>query len=148
MSLTNQAELDLLDLYFTNVDAPNIGDAAGLQNSAAAGSLQISLHTAALSDTDTLSTASEAAYTSYAREIVGRAIADWTVAGATATCDNDNQLDFVTATGGSETETYFGLTMQATGDYLQLWGALTSGLAVSNGITPSFAAQALAITLD
>lgn len=148
MSLTNQAELDLLDLYFTNVDAPNIGDAGGLQNSAAGGSLQVSLHTAALSDTDTLTTSQEAAYTSYARVTVARGIAEWTVAGAVATCDNDNAITFITATGGSETETFFGLTMMATGNYLQLWGALASGLAVSNGITPEFAAQALAITLD
>jgi len=147
MSLTNQAELDLLDLYFTNVTAPNIGDGTGIAGGTA-GTIQVSLHTAALSDTDTLATASEAAYTSYARITLVRGIADWTVAGATATCDNDNQEDFVTATGGSETETYFGLCMQSSGDYLQLWGALTSGLAVSNGITPSFAAQALAITLD
>lgn len=148
MSLTNQAELDLLDLYFTNVDCPNVGDAAGLQNSAAEGTIQISLHTAALSDTTTLSTTSEAAYTSYVRKTVARNISIWTVAGAVATCDNDAAITFVTATGGSETETYFGMTMQGTGDYLQLWGALTSGLAVSNGITPEFAAQALAITLD
>ena len=146
MSATDQFELDLLDLIFTNVDAPNIGDAAGLQNSAAPGSLQISLHTAALSDVTTDTTTSEAAYTSYAREVVGRALADWTV--ASGAVDNDNQLDFVTATGGSETETYFGLTLLSTGDFLQLWGALDAGLLVSNGITPSFAAQALAITLD
>lgn len=148
MSLTNQAELDLLDLYFTNVDAPNIGDAGGLQNSVAAGSLQVSLHTATLADTDTLSTASEAAYTSYARVAVARGIAEWTVAGVTATCDNDNAITFPAATGGSETETYFGLTMMATGNYLQVYGALDAGLAVSSGITPEFAAQALAITLD
>jgi len=146
MSATDQFELDLLDLIFTNVDAPNIGDGAGLQNSAAAGSLQISLHTSAISDATTASTTSEAAYGAYAREIVGRTVSDWTV--ASGAVDNDNQLDFVTATSGSETETYFGLTLLATGDFLQLWGALDNSLAVSNGITPSFAAQALAITLD
>ena len=148
MSLTNQAELDLLDLYFTNVDAPNIGDAGGLQNSVAEGTIQISLHTGALSDTDTTPVTLEAAYTSYVRKTVARNISIWTVAGATATCDNDAAITFVAATGGSETETYFGLTMMGTGVYLQLWGALSSGLAVSSGITPEFAAQALAITLD
>ena len=146
MSATDQFELDLLDLIFTNVDAPNIGDAGGLQNSAAAGSLQISLHTAALSDVTTDSTTSEAAYTSYAREVVGRTTSDWTV--ASGAVDNDNELAFVTATGGTEDETYFGLTLMATGDYLQIWGALDATLSVSSGITPTFAAQALAITLD
>jgi len=148
MSLTNQAELDLLDLYFTNVACPFVGDSAGLLPAAGATSIQISLHTAALSDTDTTPVTSEAAYTSYARETVARGIAEWTVAGVTATCDNDNAITYTTATGGSETETYFGMTMMSTGVYLQVWGALTSGLAVSNGITPEFAAQALAITLD
>lgn len=148
MSLTNQAELDLLDLYFTNVDAPNIGDAGGLQNSVAPGSIQLSLHTAALSDTDTTPVTSEAAYTSYARATPNRDLSTWTVAGATATCDNDAAITFISATGGSETETYFGMTMMSTGVYLQVWGALSAGLAVSSGITPEFAAQALAITLD
>jgi hypothetical protein len=146
MSATDQFELDLLDLIFTNVDAPNVGDAGGLQNSAAAGSLQISLHTAALSDVTTDSTTSEAAYTSYAREVVGRTVSDWTVAAGAV--DNDNELAFVTATGGTEDETYFGLTLMATGDYLQIWCALDATLSVSSGITPTFAAQALAITLD
>jgi hypothetical protein len=146
MSATNQMELDVLDLLFTNVDAPFIGDAAGLQNSAAAGSLQISLHTAALSDTDTDATASEAAYTSYAREVVGRSVSDWTVAAGSVS--NDAELAFVTATGGTEDEVYFGICLMATGDYLQLWGALDASLSVSSGITPTFAAQALAFTLD
>jgi hypothetical protein len=74
MSATNQFEDDLLDLLFTNVTAPNIGDATGIAGGTA-GSIQVSLHTATLSDTDTLSTASEAAYTSYARETVARSVA-------------------------------------------------------------------------
>jgi len=148
MSLTNQAELDLLDLYFTNVAAPNIGDVGGLQPSTGATSVQVSLHTAALADTDTLSTANETAYTNYARQTVARGIAGWTVAGATATCDNDAVITFPTCGATGATLTDFGLTMMSTGNYLQLYGALTSNLVVSNGITPEFAAQALAITLD
>jgi hypothetical protein len=46
MSMTNQAEHALLDLIFLNTDWANIGDASGLQNSAAAGSFYVSLHTA------------------------------------------------------------------------------------------------------
>ncbi len=146
MSATNQFEDDLLDLVVTNVDAPFVGDATGLQGAGTAGSLQISLHTVTMLDTDLDTTNNEAAYTSYVRRVVARALADWTV--ASGQVDNDNQLDFVTATGGSETELDFGITLRATGDYLHLFGALDSSLAVSNGITPSFAAQALAITLD
>jgi len=46
MSASNAFETSLLGLIFTNVDAANVGDAAGLQNSAAAGVFWIGLHTA------------------------------------------------------------------------------------------------------
>jgi len=46
MSMTNAAEANLLNLLFLNLDWANIGDAAGLQNSATAGSFYVSLHTA------------------------------------------------------------------------------------------------------
>jgi hypothetical protein len=145
MTATNQFEDDLLDLIFTNVTAPNIGDATGIAGGTA-GSIQVSLHTATLSDTDTLSTASEAAYTSYARETVARSLAGWTVAAGTV--DNDAAITFTTATGGSETETDFGLTLATTGNYLQIFGALTASLAVSNGITPEFAIGDLDISIN
>ena len=45
MSKSNTFENDLLLLVFNNTDITLIGDAAGLQNSAAAGSLYVSLHT-------------------------------------------------------------------------------------------------------
>ena len=146
MSATDQFEDDLLDLVFTNVAAPEVGDAAGLQPSAAAGSAQISLHTGTLLDTHTLTTQFEAAYTSYARQTVARSTAGWTV--ASGNVDNDAPITFPQATGGSETETDFGITLRATGDVLQIFGALTSSLAVSNGITPEFAAGALDISID
>lgn len=145
MTATNQFEDDLLDLIFTNVTAPNIGDATGIAGGTA-GSIQVSLHTATLSDTDTLSTASEAAYTSYARETVARSAAGWTVTAGTV--DNDAAITFTTATGGSETETDFGLTLATTGNYLQIFGALTASLAVSNGITPEFAIGDLDISIN
>ena len=147
MSATNQFEDDLLDLIFTNVAAPNIGDAAGLQPSAAAGSLYVSLHTAAISDTTTAQNTSEAAYTSYARVAVARSVSGWSI--ASGTVDNDSVIAFPAATGGSETETHFGLGFAASGTgFLSIWGALTASLAVSSGITPEFAAGALDITLD
>jgi hypothetical protein len=63
------------------------------------------------------------------------------------TVDNDAAITFTTATGGSETETDFGLTLATTGNYLQIFGALTASLAVSNGITPEFAIGDLDISL-
>ena len=46
MSKSNTFENDLLQLLFNNVDIADIGDAAGIQNSATAGSLYLALHTA------------------------------------------------------------------------------------------------------
>jgi len=149
MSATNQFEQDLLDLIFTNVAAPNVGDVAGLPPSVGATSVQVSLHTAALTEAATTPVTSEAAYTGYGRELVARSAAGWTVAspGGVGTVDNDALITFGTSTT-SETETDFGLTLMSTGVYLGIYGALTSSLAVSNGVTPEFAIQALAITLD
>ena len=65
-ALTNLMELDLLDLLITNVAAPNIGDAAGLLPSAAAGTWNMELHTGnAIDDTSTVQTLAVAAYTGY-----------------------------------------------------------------------------------
>lgn len=54
-----------------------------------------------------------------------------------------------TGTGGSNTLTYFaiGTASSSTGKIL-LSGALTSSLAVYNGITPQFAAGALTASAD
>ena len=46
MSMSNASETNLLNLLFNNVDWANVGDAAGLQNSAAAGSFYVALHSA------------------------------------------------------------------------------------------------------
>lgn len=80
MSKSNVFENDLLLLIFNNVDVALIGDAAGLQNSAAAGSLFVGLATAEPGEAGTQLT-SEATYTGYARVAVARSGAGWTVAG-------------------------------------------------------------------
>ena len=54
---------------FNNTDFANIGDAGGLQNSATAGSLYVSLHTADPGEAGSQTT-NEANYTSYARVAV------------------------------------------------------------------------------
>lgn len=56
---------------FNNTDFANIGDAGGLQNSATAGSLYISLHTSDPGEAGSQTT-NEANYTSYARVAVAR----------------------------------------------------------------------------
>lgn len=146
MSATNVFENGLLSLIFENANYANVGDATGLRGSSTAGSFYISLHTANPNETGTQTT-SEAAYTSYARVAVARSTAGWSVASGVA--DNDSAITFPAATGGSESETHFGIGSDSSGTgNLFLWGALSSSLAVSNGITPQFAAGALDVTLD
>jgi hypothetical protein len=146
MSATNAFETSLLGLIFTNVDAANVGDAGGLQNSAAAGSFYISLHTADPGETGSQTT-SEATYTSYARVAVARSGAGWTVSGNNAS--NAAAINFPAATGGTNTITHFGVGSDSSGaGNLFFKGALGASLAVSSGITPSFAIGELDVTAD
>lgn len=146
MSATNAFEDKILSLYLTNADAANIGDATGLRGSSTAGVIWIGLHTANPNETGNQAT-SEAAYTSYARQSVARSTAGWTVTSGVG--DNDSAINFPAATGGSETETHFGLGFnQTTAGSLDICGALTASLAVSSGITPSFGVGALDVTCD
>lgn len=146
MSMTNAAEAALLDLVFLNADWANIGDASGLQNSAAAGSFWISLHTADPTETGTQTT-SEAAYTGYARVAVNRTAGGWTR--SVSTVSNTALVQFAQCTGGSATVTHFGIGTDSTGaGNLVFKGALTSSLSISNGIQPQFSAGQLTVTVD
>ena len=148
MSATNLFEDDLLDLIFTNVAAPNVGDAGGLLPSAAPNNFHISLHTGnVVSDTSTLQTDTEAAYTGYGREAVARSTGGWTVSSGTVT--NDAAITFTISTSGPETETDVGIGFAASGaGVLQIFSTLDADLVVNNGVTPEFAISALAISLD
>ncbi len=145
---TNLFEDDLLDLIFTNVNAPNVGDGTGLVKSTTDGDWHISLHVGtALSDTDTLQNSNEAAYSGYGREAVPRNVSDWSVASGIA--DNDNAITFTISGDGPETETEVGLGFATSGATpLQIWSLLAAPLVVNNGITPEFAAGALDVSLD
>lgn len=146
MSMTNAAETALLTLLFNNTDWANIGDAAGLQNSAAAGSFYVSLHTADPGEAGTQAT-SEAAYTGYARVAVARSGAGWTI--STNNVSNAAAVTFGACTAGSSSVTHFGIGTDLSGaGNLILKGAVTATLAVSAGITPSFAIGELDVNLD
>lgn len=146
MSATNAFETALLALIFTNTDAANVGDATGLRGSSTAGVFYVTLHTATPDETGDQTT-NETAYTNYAREDVARSSSEWTVTNDTA--DNDNAITFPQCGASGATLTHFGLgsASSSTGN-LFIYGALTSSLAVSNGITPSFAAGALDVQLS
>jgi hypothetical protein len=146
MSKSNAFETALLELLFKNTALAGIGDASGLQPSAVAGSLYISLHTADPTESGNQSS-SEATYTGYARVGVARSAAGWTVAGNLV--ENAGAVTFPQCTGGSDTVTHFGVGEDATGAGDLLYsGALTAPLAVSNGITPEFSAGDLDVTED
>lgn len=144
MSKSNAFETSLLGLLFNNTDIANIGDAAGLQNSAAAGSLYLALHTADPGEAGDQTT-NECTYGSYARVAVARTGGGWTVSGDTAS--NTALAQFPECTSGTETITYVSIGMLSAGASVILYsGALTASRSVSSGIQPQFAALALVVT--
>ena len=135
MSKQNDYENDLLSLLFTATAIANIADNAA---SAPNTDLFIALHTADPGEAGDQTT-SEATYTSYARVTVARTTGGWTV--LTGTVDNDAAITFPEATGGSSTVTFFSVGKATSGAGKIFYsGALTASLAVTTGITPSFAA--------
>ena len=147
-SLKNAAETALLQLLFNNDDWAGIGDAGGLQNSAAAGSLYVALFTSAPSDS---AQGTECNYTSYERVAVARSAAGWTVSGNNAS--NTAAVTFPACTGGTNTAIAFAICKAGTKgvDDAIIWGDITDpvgGLAISTGITPNFAIGVLDVNLD
>jgi hypothetical protein len=146
MSMTDAAEQALLDLLFLNIDWENIGDAAGLQNSATAGSFYITLHDGDPGEGGTQAT-NECAYGGYARVAVTRSSGGFTRVGSTVS--NTALVQFPQAVSGSATASHFGIGTSASGPgNLILRGALTSSLAISTGIQPQFAAGAMTATMN
>lgn len=148
-AFTNLAEDNFLDLLITNITWPKIGDATGIIKSTADGSLFASLHTGdAIGETSTLQTASEAAYTGYARQGIPRNITDWTV--LTGTADNDNLIQFGNMTAGGPitvTDIALGELVSGAGE-MWIWGQVTADLIVNNGVNPQLAAGALDVSID
>lgn len=146
MSKSNTFENELLLLLFNNTDIANIGDAAGIQNSATAGSLFLALHTADPGEAGSAST-NEIAYTGYARQAVARSAAGFTVSGASVTLTNN--VDFPEMTGGAGgTVTHFSVVKEVSGASVILYsGTVTPNIAVASGVTPRLKA-ATSITED
>lgn len=141
---TNLFEDDLLDLIFTNVPCPNVGDAAGLLASATPGDYAISLQTVTITDASTVQTANEAAYTGYVRQDVVRSTGGWSV--SSGACTNDALITYPISTSGPESELDVGLGGFAA--VMQIYSVLDATLVVNNGVTPEFAISALSISLD
>ncbi len=143
MSKANVFENDLIKLIFQATAIANIADnaaASPLTN------LYVALHTADPGEAGDQST-SEANYTGYARVSVARTSGGWTVTNNQSV--NAGAVTFGACTAGSNTVTHFSVGVAASGATKILYsGALTASLAVSAGITPSFAAGALTCTED
>lgn len=147
MSATNAFETALLSLYFLNTDHANIGDAAGLQNSATAGSFYISLHTADPGEAGTQTT-SETAYTGYARVAVARTSGGWTVSGNNASNTAAVAFANCSASPGAPI-THFGIGSDSSGaGNLFFRGALSASYQPAIGNAPSFAIGELDVNLD
>lgn len=145
MSKSNACENSLLLLIFNNTDFALIGDAAGLQNSATAGSLYVSLHTSDPGEAGSQTT-NEIAYTSYARVAVARSGAGWTVTGNSVS--PAAAITFPAGTGGSGTATHFGVGTDSSGAGVLLYsGTVTPNIVCGNGVTPQLS-TATAITED
>jgi len=131
MSKTNAFENDLLELIF---NAVAIADIAENDTTSPATTLTVSLHTASPGEAGNMST-NEAAYTGYARVTVNRdsAGSGWQVTGNSVSPEQN--IDFPTATGGTETITHVGIGSGVAND-LKYYGALTPNIAVSTGVTP------------
>jgi hypothetical protein len=146
MSKSNAWENGLLLLLFNNTDFANVGDAAGLQNSAAAGSLYVSLHTSDPGEAGSQTT-NETAYTNYARVAVARSGAGWTVSGNAVS--NAAAVLFATCGVTGATLTHFGIGTDSSGAGTLLYkGALTASLAVSAGVAPNFPIGDIDVTED
>lgn len=149
MSLSDSAESNLLKLVWQNVTWAGVGDTTGIVGSTGAGSLFVALHTADPGETGTQAT-NEISYTGYARVAVARSTGGWTVSGTAPTqVANAGVVTFGACTAGSGTATHFsvGKTSSGATEIIDS-GPLTASLAISAGITPSFAIGALVITVD
>lgn len=143
MSKGNTFENDWLKLIFQATAIANIADNAATSPLT---NLYVSLHTGDPGEAGDQET-NEADYTGYARKAVARTSGGWTVSNNAV--ENAAEIAFDECTAGSNTITHFavGTLVSGTGKVLYK-GALDASLAVSAGITPSFAAGDLDITED
>ena len=134
---------DFTRLVYNAVAIPNIAD-----NAASAPNSQIilALHSADPGEGGSQST-NEIAYTGYARVAVPRTTGGWTV-GAGGAVSNAAQVTWPPCTGGVASATYFSTAVSTGTAKIFHSGALTSPLAISNGITPQAAISALSVTED
>lgn len=143
MSKGDVFENDLMKLIFNSAAIANIADNAA---SGPLASLWVGLCSADPGEAGS-ATASEVGYTNYARVGVARTTAGWTVSNNSAM--NAAAVTFPQCGATSASATYATLVAASAANAKILYsGALSAGLAITNGITPNFAASALVFTED
>lgn len=142
---TNYAD-NWFKLLDDNVAYAGVGDAPGLQPSAAPGSLYVSLHTGDPGLTGS-QLVNEATYTGYGRVAVVRSVAGWTVAANQVT--NTAGITFGVCTALSSLVTWFGIGTAAVGagqllysfpliqTYYAFYGELSSGKLYNKSALPA-----------
>jgi hypothetical protein len=148
VSLSTAAAQGLLALLLCNTTFGGVGDTTGLVGSSTAGSEYLATHTASPGIGGTQNT-NASAYTGFSRIAVARSTGSWDASGTNPPqLANHAALSFNADTSGSETLTHFSLGVSSSGATQITWlGALTANLAISPGITASFGAAALVLTL-
>jgi len=142
-------ENEFMKLLFQNVAIAGIGDAAGLQPSAVAGSLYLRLCTDATVANDA-TVGTECAYTGYVAKgiAVARTSGAWSV--TANVIKNVAELLFGACTATPETVKYVEVWRNNTGAGLAdriAWREITP-LAVDAGDQPKFAAEVVVFTFD
>lgn len=133
---------DILALIF---NATAWADIAENDSSSPAANLYIRLHTGALAAGDPGNT-NEATYTGYAALAVVRTTSGWEIP-ASGETSNAALAQFAECTAGSNTITHVSINKAASGAGACLYsGALAASRAISAGIQPQFAANALVVT--
>lgn len=127
----NEYAFSFLSLIFNGTTYTGIATCA----SGGIDRLWVSLHTSSAGLPTGNQTTNEAAYTLYTRTSAARSTLGWTVTANSVS--PVATITFPQATGGSETETYFGVGTSAVGvGHLLYYGSVSPTIAVSNGVQP------------
>lgn len=142
MPKSTSASNSILALIFNATTWNNIAEN---DSSSPATNLYLSLHTAD-PGVGGSQTTNETSYTNYARIAVARTTGGWDAPSGGATA-NAALAQFAQCGASGATLTHVAIGTDSSGTGLVLYsGALTSSLAVANGIQPQFAAGALDVT--
>lgn len=134
---------NVLALMYNATNWANVADNA---SAAPFTNVYVSLHTATLTAATNSQLENETAYTNYVRVAKARSTAGWTAPSGGST-GNEGQIQFAQCGVTGSTLTFVATGTAASGaGTVWHYGALNSSLAVSNGITPQFADNALVIT--